>query len=528
MGRKETTMATNGINASTLRLTGLTSGLDTESIVKSLLEIDQLKVNKQQKLITKLEWQGEAYRSVNLQLKNFREKYMSVLSSDNMYTKSAYNLFNATLTTDTSAVKVTAGSSAIAGAYTINSIDQLATAATVSSGAVKMGGDVSLNTKLSELHGIEFHEEEIPGEVGEDGEIGESTTVRSLSFSINGEEFTFSDSATLSDVVSTVNSNTKAGVKMSYSSLKQGLTITSNTTGASSSVTILNNTGNFFGENSVSGIENGTKTGQNAVLTIENVQVEKSTNTFTIDGITYSLKAESKNTAINFSVERDVDAVVNKISSFIDSYNELIKGLQSKLSEAVYSTFEPLTDTERDQLTEKQADQWEEKAKSGLLRNDNKLSSLLSTLRGAFYTAVESAGISAYDIGLTTGSYSDGGKITVDKEKLKKAIQTNPEQVTNLFSAVSSSSDPSVKNAQSGLVTRISNAMNSYMSYVTSETLDSNGKALSSAQEKLDVMEDWLSKNEENYYARFTAMETALAKLNSQTSWISSLLGSST
>ena len=70
--------------------------------------------------------------------------------------------------------------------------------------------------------------------------------------------------------------------------------------------------------------------------------------------------------------------------------------------------------------------------------------------------------------------------------------------------------------------------MNSYMSYVTSETLDSNGKALSSAQEKLDVMEDWLSKNEENYYARFTAMETALAKLNSQTSWISSLLGSST
>lgn len=521
-------MATNGVNASTLRLTGLTSGLDTESIVKSLLEIDQLKVDKQQKLITKLEWQGDAYRSVNLQLKNFREKYMSTLSSDNMYTKAAYNIFNATLATDTSAVKVSAGSSAIAGSYTINSIDQLAAAATVSSGAVKMGDDIGLSTKLSDLHGIEFHEEEIPGEVGEDGELGESTTVRTLSFSINGEEFTFSDSATLSEVISTVNSNTKAGVKMSYSSLKQGFTVTSNTTGASSSVTILNNTGNFFGENSVSGIENGTKTGQNAILTIENVRVEKSTNNFTIDGITYSLKAESKNTAINFSVERDVDAVVNKISGFIDSYNELITSLQSKLNETVYSTFEPLTDTERDQLTEKQAEQWDEKAKSGLLRNDSKLSSLLSTLRGAFYTAVESAGISAYDVGLTTGAYTDGGKITLNKDKLKSAIEKNPEQVTNLFSAVSSASDPNVKNAQSGLMARLTNAMDGYRSYVTSETLDSNGKALSTAQDKLGELEDWLSDNEESYYARFTAMETALTKLNSQTSWISALLGSST
>ena len=501
-------MATNGVNASTLRLTGLTSGLDTESIVKSLLEIDQLKVDKQQKLITKLEWQGDAHRSVNLQLKNFREKYMSVLSSDNMYTKSAYNLFSATLTTDTSAVKVTAGSTAIAGAYTINSIDQLAAAAIVTSSAKVEG--VTANTKLSEISGID---------------LGENNTV---SFTINGEEFSFTGDKTLAEVMSAVNGNSKAGVTMSYSSLKKTFTIATKTTGDSSGVTIENGTGNLFGEGSVLGIAEGTTNGKNAILTIENERVEQSNNTFTIDGVTYSLKAESKSTAINFSVERDVDAVVNKISSFIDSYNELIKGLQSKLNEAVYSTFEPLTDSEREKLTETQANQWEEKAKSGLLRNDNKLSSLLSTLRGAFYTAVESAGISAYDIGLTTGSYSDGGKITVDKEKLKKAIQTNPEQITNLFSAVSSSSDPSVKNAQSGLVTRISNAMNSYASYVTSETLDSNSKALSTAQDKLDELEDWLSKSEENYYARFTAMETALTKLNSQTSWISSLLGSST
>ncbi|MEN6472328.1 MAG: flagellar filament capping protein FliD [Clostridiaceae bacterium] len=522
-------MAVNSLNSSTLRLTGLTSGLDTESIVKSLLEIDQLKVDKQFKAVTKLEWQGEAYRAVNLQLKNFREKYMRLSSSDNMLTSKAYNISKATLTTDTSAVKITAASGVTAGAYTINSIDQLASAASFSSTDKKLGADVNVNTKISDLAGMEFEETETaPAELDEEGNVVTPATVkRSFSFSINGAEFVFDADTTISNMISTVNASAKAGVTMSYSTLKQGFTVTGNTTGAGSAVNIENLTGNFFGENSAVGITGGEKSGQNAKLTIEGVEVERNSNNFTIDGITYLLKAESKNTEIKFEVERDVDAVVDKIASFIDAYNELITSLQGKLNETVYSTYEPLTDTERGQLTEKQAEQWEEKAKSGLLKGDSKLSSLISSLRSSFYTVVESAGKSAAEIGLTTGTYTDGAKIVVDKEKLRAALEKNPAQVTNLFTASSASEDGSESGAQSGgLITRLNNTMASYTSYVTAYTLDNNQRDLSAAETKMSDLEDWLSENEENYYKRFTVMETALAKLNSQTSWISALLGS--
>lgn len=518
-------MAINKLTSSTLRLTGLASGLDTESIVKSLLDVDRLKVDRQQRLVTKLGWQGDAHRAVNLQLKNFREKYMRTLSSDNLLSAKAYNVYNTTLSKETSAVKITAGSGATAGAYTINSIERLASAASFSS--AKLGESVSINTKLSDLTGIDFEITTIPGEEQEDGSFSEPTEIRSLSFSINGQSFTFNSNTMLSEVMSAVNSNAKAGVTMNYSSLKQSLTITGSTTGASSAVKIENGKGNLFGVNSVTGIENGERHGENAKLTIEGVEVERSSNAFTIDGITYSLKETSLNTAIKFEVERDVGAVVNKIASFIDSYNELIVSLQDKLKEDVHSAYEPLTDTERDQLSEKQAEQWEEKAKSGLLKGNSKLSNLLSTLRTAFYTSVESAGLSPSEIGLTTGNYGDGGKIVLNKDKLREAIEQNPTRVANLFTASSSSTDLSVKNSESGLISRISTAMSSYISFTTSETLDLNSKELNTATSKLSDLETWLSDNEENYYKRFSAMETALAKLNSQTGWISALLGGS-
>jgi flagellar hook-associated protein 2 len=507
-------MSINGLNSSTLRLTGLASGLDTESIVKSLLEIDQFKVDGQQRAVTKLEWQGDAYRAVNLQIKTFREKYLYPLAAenDNMLLTKNYNIFSAALTSTTSAVNVTASSNAVAGSYTIDQITSLASAASFSS-AVKLGESVNRNTKIGDLAGFVFNEETIDGAI-----------VKSFSFSINDQAFTFGEDATVSEVVNKVNSNTQAGVIMSYSTLKQGFTITGAVTGATSSVKIENGLGNFFGLSSAAGIEGGEKFGTNAVLQIEGVDVEKSSNSFTIDGINYTLKSESA-TAINFDVTRDVDATVNKIVGFIDAYNELITSLQGKLQEEVYSVYEPLTDAEREKLTEKQAEQWDEKAKSGLLRNDSKLSSLISTLRSAFYTAVEGTGKSASEIGLNTGYYKDGGKITVNKEKLRAAIETNPTEVTGIFTSTSTATDASVKNAESGLMNRISTAMSGYVSYTTGQTLDMNKTELSKAETRLSDLEDWLSNNEEKYYARFSAMETALAKLNSQTSWISSLLG---
>ena len=236
-----------------------------------------------------------------------------------MVSSSTYNIYSATLLTPTSAVSVSAGSSAVAGKVTINSITQLATSAKVSSVDVFKGESINTSTQLEDL--------ELENQLlfDEDGNI---------SFSINGKEFTFSKDVTLSEMMSTINSS-DAGVKMTYSSLTKGFTITAKATGSSSRVEIQNISGNAFAEeNAAFGIAATQEPvyGQDAILTIEGRDVVRSSNTFTIDGITYTLNDESS-APISFNVLRDVESTVNKITAFIDAYNSLITTLQNKIEE---------------------------------------------------------------------------------------------------------------------------------------------------------------------------------------------------
>lgn len=500
----------SSINGTTLRLTGMSSGLDTDSIVKSLLEVDQFKVDKQFRLTKKLEWTGDAYRAVNTTIKNFRTQYMSVLNSaSNMYSASTYKAYSVNMETSTNAVSITAGSTATEGAMIINKITQLAEAAKADGTQMSISG--TANSTLLEAFGEDIFDV--------DGNI---------SFSINGEEFTFSSDTTVYSMMNAVNSNSAAAVTMSYSSLKKAFTISGKTTGTDNTVEIENISGSAFAESADAAafkIAEGIYTGKNAMLQIEGVDVENSSNTFTIDGITYSLKSES-DSAINFSIERDTDAVFDKIVAFVDAYNTLIDDLQSKIDEEVYSDYEPLTDTEREDLSESQQEKWDEKSKSGLLRNDSGIRSLLQTMRSAFYQTVADTGKSASSIGLQTGSYATTGKIVIDEDKLREAINSNPDEVAKIFTNVSTATDSSTKTAESGLVTRLSNALNNYVSNSVDNTLASNAKALSEANDRLDDLEDWLANNEEKYWSKFTAMESAMSKLNSQSSWLSSLLGS--
>lgn len=501
----------NSINRSILRLSGLSSGLDTDSIVKSLLKIDQFKVDKQYKYKTKLEWKSEAYREVNLLLRNFRENNMSALTpSTNMLSTSAYKQYSVTMLNTTNAVAVSAGSKATPGIVTIDSITNLAEAAQFKSEGI-VNGEISLDTALEDLA---FN---TPLEFDANGEI---------SFTINGEDFIFNRSNTLNDIITSVNARTAAGVIMSYSSLKKGFIITAKDTGLASTIEIENVAGNAFAAgNAAFGIEAGIDHGEDAVLSINNTEVRSSTNNFTIDGISYSLKAET-DTPISFNVERDIDATFNKIKGFIDNYNKLIDSLQAKLDEEVYRDYEALTDEERELLTETQQKQWEEKAKSGLLRGDKNIERLLSQMRSAFYTAVTDAGLSPMEIGLKTGAYRENGRINIDDAKLREALENNPDGVAMIFAKTSKATDSGVKFKESGLVTRISDLMSQYTETAISVTLENNKEAISDAEDRLEQLKDWLSNNEEKYWARFTAMETALARMNSQSSWLAAQMGS--
>ncbi len=510
----------------TNRVTGLASGMDTDTIVKNMLASYQAKLDKQNQATTKLQWKADALRSVNSLIKTFRESNMSILNaSNNMLSSSSYSAFDVSMLTATNAVAVKVGSSATEGKVTINSITQLAEAASLSATDV-FTAELNNDTALKDL---DFKNELTFQQNGE---------VKEVKFSINGVDFTFNEDTLLSDMMSQINAS-DAGVKISYSSLKDGFTITSKTTGSTSEIKIENTAGNMFSYvdeegHTVAGalgIAEQTKNGQDAMIKIDGYDVVKSSNTFTIDGITYTLNdkyipADENDKGISFMVTKNVDAVVDKISKFVDSYNELIGKIQDMVGEEVYRTYAPLTDAQKEEMSDADEKNWEEKAKSGMLHNDAGIQSLLTTVRKALYTTVEGTGMKLSDIGLTTGVYTDGAKITLNKDKLRKALETNPDAVTSLFTKTSKSADANTKFNESGLMVRISNSLLSYTTQATDVSLDSIEDSITDSKEEVDKLEEKLSAKSEALYLRFSAMEAALAKLNSQSSWLASMFSS--
>jgi len=281
------------------RITGLSSGLETETIVEGLMSSYQTKLDKQTQKTTKLEWTADAYRDINKLIKNFRSSYLSVLSETNMMTESAYGKFYASIQTDTNAVSISASASARACTMTIDSISQLAEAANVSSTKVFTGEKYKSGTALKDL------------------ELANAMTFDengALSFSINGETFSFTKDTTVAEMMKEVNSS-DAGVTMRFSSLTNGFSLTADTTGSASAINIVNITGNAFAaENSALGISEGVYAGQDAICSIDGIEVTQASNTFSFDGITYTL-TDTSDTAIKFSICQDYQGTVDSIVS---------------------------------------------------------------------------------------------------------------------------------------------------------------------------------------------------------------------
>ena len=376
--------------SSTSRILGMSSGLDTESIITGLMSAEKLKAKKIYQHKTSLEWNKTAQQEIRTLVSNFRNKTMSVLSPEtNMYTSSAYNVMKTTMTQTSTAVKVTAADTALAGQHTINSITRIASAASTTSAAgVTASGTLNVNTTLENLS------LETPLQFG-------GTNSDTVSFKLNGEEFIFKKTDTLNTVMNTINYNSKAGAKLTYSELTNKFTLGSSTTGASTKVEISNTLGNLFGAGSAIKITDSViQNGQDALLSIDGVEITRASNNFTIDGNKYSLLSGST-TPITFQTEQDVTQTVDRIKAFVKSYNELVTTLQGKLDEEVYSSYTPLTDEEKDAMSETEIKLWEEKAKSGQFHNDRNLTDLLSSMRSMFFDAVSGTGKSLSQIGFS-------------------------------------------------------------------------------------------------------------------------------
>jgi len=273
--------------------------------------------------------------------------------------------------------------------------------------------------------------------------------------------------------------------------------------------------------------------GENAIFEINGLETERNSNTFDISGVTFTLKQTFEDAPVSLSISNDSSKVVDNIKEFVTKYNELIDKIQKKVNEEVYRSYQPLTDDQRESLSDKQQEQWEEKAKSGLLRRDPILSSVLTKMRLNFSNPVQNDDVNPIysqlaSIGIkTTANYLEGGKLEINEAELKAAIEADPSSVEKLFNG-SGETD-----SQKGIVQRLYDTVSASFDQLKEKAGNSNttnanfdiGKLLNNVNKQIDRFEDKMIKVEDRYWRQFTAMEKAIQRSNEQMAYLMNQFG---
>ncbi|WP_238651118.1 flagellar filament capping protein FliD [Paenibacillus piscarius] len=354
--------------------------------------------------------------------------------------------------------------------------------------------------------------------------------VQDITFSINGKSFTFKGSDNISNVLTKINEDNTAKVAATFENGVLKLTgIVENPGNPEGAVKLSGNSYGFmklFNEMKSNPADDNSITkkfdGVNAEVEINGEPIKDVTsNTFTINGIQLTLLEVTKaNEPVIIKTQTDSAKAVESIKSFVEDYNNLILALNSKIDEAKYRDFRPLTDAQKAEMKEADVKTWTEKAQSGLLKNDDIIKSVLSEMRSIISNKLGPLST----LGITTGNYMSNGKLVINEEKLSKAINENPQLALDLFQGPASAPKEGIfdKMAEkiTGAIEKISEraGTNRYSMDLTSTFKEESvmGKKLKLYNSRISVMTTMLNNTETRYYKQFSAMETAMNKLQSQ------------
>lgn len=345
------------------------------------------------------------------------------------------------------------------------------------------------------------------------------------------ENFFVTGNDTLNSVISKVN-NSSLGVSMFFDDTSKKMTLTRTETGN------LNNSNSqitYSGDliNKAFKFDGATATkGTNAIFTVNGLEIQRTSNSFDMNGVSITLKQKFTD-PVSVNVNNDGSKVYDNIKTFVDKYNDLIGKINGKIKEERYRSYTPLTDDQREQLSDKQQEMWEEKAKSGLLRRDSMLSSVLTEMRMDFSQPVMNDNVNNVykqlaEIGITTtANYLEGGKLEINEAKLKKAIEENPEAVENLFIGQGTTE------SEKGIIHRLSDTATKSMDKIRTKAGNANttndqfmiGKELKTLSKRINDFDERMKMLETRYYRQFSAMEKAVQKANSQSAYLMNAFG---
>lgn len=538
-----------------LRMTGMYSGIDTESIVTQMVSAKSKKVENLKNEQTKLEWKQNVWQDLNSKIYSLYSGTLSKLRLTGSYSKKS------TISSDTTKATVVASSSAVNGTQTLK-VNQLAKAGYLTGAKLQQK-----KTTEKDKDGNETTKD--VNWTGSDkvSEINSNLAGQKISITVGtGADAKTTDIEITSDMTITkfTNQLKEAGVNASFDETNQRFFISATGTGSAKEFSISASSSSAL--ESLGLDPNGTYANGSQCTRIDaqDAEIELNGATFTSDSNTFSINGLTINTLgvtdqeISIVTSTDYDGIYNTIKDFISEYNELINEIDKLYNADSARDYDVLSDDEKESMTDEEIEKWEDKIKGSLLRKDGNLysvmNSLTSTMLGGYYqnnltdkqkkdmTASEieqwykeNGGKKLYlsDFGIKTKSYfecednehhayhidgdEDDEYAATKEDKLKAAIAADPEGTAEFFASLCKEMYSKLDETM-GKTTTYSSIYKVYNDKQLKSDYESYTKKIKEAEQELSDYED-------KWYNKFAAMEKALSKLQSNTNAVTSMLG---
>lgn len=543
-----------------LRMTGMYSGMDTESIVSQLVKTKSTKVTNLKNEQKKLEWKQTAWQDLNSKIYNMYSKTLSNLRLTSAYSKKS------TVSSDSTKATVVASEGAVNGTQTLQ-VNKLAKSGYLT--GAKLAGKTTTTTGTDGKDVTKVVNWETTDKLSE---IDSNLTGKTISLTTGtGTDAKTTDieitaDMTINDLVAKFKD---AGVNASFDTTNQRFFINSTGTGSAKNFTLSSDDSTALASlgldpNATYTDINGSKNscvkieGQDAEIVLNGATFTSDSNTFSINGLTINTLGVTDE-EISLVTSTDYDGIYNTIKDFLTEYNDLINEMDKLYNADSARKYDMLTNDEKDSMTDDEVEQWEDKIKSALLRKDNSLynvmNTLTTTMMDGYYENnlsdkqkknMSASEISAWykenggkkhylsDYGIGTLSYfeaqdnehhayhingdADDEFTSTKEDKLKAAIADDPEGTANFFATLCKS-----------LYSKLDETMSESTDYSSIYKVYNDKqlkKDYNDYTKKISDAEDELNDYEDRWYNKFSKMEVALSKLQSQTSSISSMLGS--
>lgn len=543
-----------------LRMTGMYSGMDTESIVSQLVKTKSTKVTNLKNEQKKLEWKQTAWQDLNSKIYNMYSKTLSNLRLTSAYSKKS------TVSSDSTKATVVASEGAVNGTQTLK-VNKLAKSGYLT--GAKLDGKTTTTTGTDGKDVTKVVNWETTDKLSE---IDSNLTGKTISITTgSGTDAKTTDieitaDMTINDLVAKFKD---AGVNASFDTTNQRFFINSTGTGSAKNFTLTSDDSTALASlgldpNTTYTDINGSKNscvkieGQDAEIVLNGATFASDSNTFSINGLTINTLGVTDE-EISLVTSTDYDGIYNTIKDFLTEYNDLINEMDKLYNADSARKYDMLTNDEKDSMTDDEVEQWEDKIKSALLRKDNSLynvmNTLTTTMMDGYYENnlsdkqkknMSASEISAWykenggkkhylsDYGIGTLSYfeaqdnehhayhingdADDEFTSTKEDKLKAAIAEDPEGTANFFATLCKT-----------LYSKLDETMSESTEYSSIYKVYNDKQLKKDYKDyttKISDAEDELNDYEDRWYNKFSKMEVALSKLQSQTSSISSMLGS--